>query len=161
MRFYCVWYISDYNFTKIALLWNWYHKIFEHSQSFSEKIIYRAVKSSNALSVCSFSLHFHLYYISNVIAHINSPKISVKAWIFPQILLNILTKVSQSFSWIEAGKHLKRSDKKRVRKQPQLGYADEGDIEYICFALWALAKHSSVNALSELENSMNFHWIFS
>jgi len=95
------------------------------------------IKCSNALSVCSFSLHFHSYYISNVIAHINSPKINVKAWIFPKILLNILTKVYQIFSWIEAGKHLKRSDKKRVRKLPQR-YADERDIEFICLALWAL-----------------------
>jgi len=70
------------------------------------------VKSSNAaLSVCSFSLHFHSYYISNIIAHINSPKINVKAWNFPKILLNILTKVCQSFSWIEAGKHWKKAIK--------------------------------------------------
>jgi len=51
-----------------------------------------------------------------------------------QNIVKQLTKVSQSFSYIEAGKHLKRSDKKRVRKQPQR-YADERDIELICLAL--------------------------
>jgi len=112
-----------------------------HSHSLKKSFtVLMVVKSSNALSVCSFGLHFHSYYILNVIAHINSPKINVKAWIFPKILLNILTKVSKSFSWIEAGKHLKRSNKKQVCKQPQR-YADEHDIELICLDLWVLWRN--------------------
>jgi len=80
-----------------------------HSHSLKKSFtVLSVVKNSNALSVCSFRLHFHSYYISNVIVHTKSPKVHIKAWIFPK-----------NFSWIEAGKHLKTSDKKQVRKQPQ------------------------------------------